>query len=157
MKILIDGDASPKPIKEIIFRASEREKIITILVANTYMSLPKSPFISIEVVPHGPDEADDRITVLAEENDLIITADIPLADRVVSKGACALNPRGKFYDSSNIKAILTMRNLMDDLRSGGMETGGPPPFSNKEKQLFSQQLDKFIAKWKNDKKRDSLN
>ncbi len=157
MKILIDGDASPKPIKEIIFRASEREKIPTIIVANTYMAIPKSIYISIIVVPHGPDEADDKITELAQENDLIITADIPLADRVVSKGASALNPRGKFYDSSNIKAVLTMRNLMDDLRNGGMETGGPAPFTNKEKQLFSQQLDKFIMKWKNDAKRDSFN
>ena len=102
--------------------------------------------ISTIVVPEGPDLADDRITELARPGDLVITADIPLADRVVAKGAFALNPRGKLYTEGNIKDSLAMRDLMNGLRDGGLMTGGPATFSKKDCQAFVNQLDSFLIK-----------
>lgn len=147
MKIYIDADACPKIIKEITFRASMRVKANLILVANQYMSTPDSEYITSVVVGNGLNIADDKIVELAEEGDLVITADIPLADRVVEKKAFALNPRGKLYTIDNVKESLAMRNLMTDLRSNGMETSGPPPFTKKDSQEFSNQLDKFLTKY----------
>lgn len=147
MKIYIDADACPKIIKEITFRASIRVKANLILVANQYMSTPDSEYITSVVVGNGLNVADDKIVELAEEGDLVITADIPLADRVVEKKAFALNPRGKLYTIDNVKESLAMRNLMTDLRNNGMETSGPPPFTKKDSQEFSNQLDKFLTKY----------
>jgi uncharacterized protein YaiI (UPF0178 family) len=147
MKIYIDADACPKIIKEITFRAAIRVKANLILVANQYMSTPNSEYITSVVVGNGLNIADDKIVELSEEGDLVITADIPLADRVVEKNAFALNPRGKLYTIDNVKESLSMRNLMTDLRSSGMETSGPPPFNKKDSQEFSNQLDKFLTKY----------
>lgn len=147
MKIYIDADACPKIIKEITFRAAMRVKANLILVANQYMSTPDSEYITSVVVGNGLNIADDKIVELVEVGDLVITADIPLADRVVEKKAFALNPRGKLYTIDNVKESLAMRNLMTDLRSNGMETSGPPPFTKKDSQEFSNQLDKFLTKY----------
>lgn len=95
MKILVDADACPRAVKEILFRAVQRRKIPTTLIANQYIRVPPSEHIDSIAVTAGPDEADDRIVELVEPEDLVITADIPLADRVVAKGATALDPRGK--------------------------------------------------------------
>lgn len=147
MKIYIDADACPKAIKEITFKASIRLKIPLILVANQYMDTPYYDFITCIVVKDGLNVADDKIVELVEPNDLVITADIPLADRVVSKNAFALNPRGKLYTIDNVKESLSVRNLLTDLRNNGMETSGPPPFTKKDSQEFANQLDKFLTKY----------
>lgn len=148
MKIWVDADACPVVIKEILFRAAERTKIITTLVANQFLRTPASPYIKTITVPSGFDVADSRIVQECEIGDLVITADIPLAALVVAKGAHALNPRGELYTDANIKERLAMRNLMDELRGNGLEIGGPAAFNLADRQVFAAALDKFIAKAK---------
>ena len=145
MKIWVDADACPKVIKDILFRVAERTKISVILVANQRLHLPHSEYIEMMQVGAGPDVADDEIALQCAAEDLVITADIPLAARVVKKGAIALDPRGSIYDSNNIGEILNMRDFMDSLRGSGVETGGPKSFGQKERQNFANALDKFIA------------
>jgi len=145
MKIFIDADAIPGAIRDILFRASEKNRIQTTVVANQRLKLPDSNYISGIEVPSGPDAADDLIVELVSSGDLVITADIPLADRVISRGAYVLNHRGEFYDMHNIKERLTMRNLMEDLRSIGIDTGGQGPLSHKDRNIFAGQLDRFIT------------
>lgn len=146
MRIIIDADAVPSAVKDILFRAAERNGIYLILVANQKLKYPESLFISAIEVPSGPDEADDKIADITGVFDLVITADIPLADRVVSRGGYALNPRGELYSRDNIKEKLSMRNLMDELRSIGIDTGGPSPFTSRDRQAFANQLDVYIRK-----------
>ncbi len=146
MKIWVDADACPKVIKEILFRASVRAQIELILVANQRINHPHSDFISMLQVGQGADIADDKIADECGDGDLVITADSPLAARVVEKGALALDPRGKVYDKSNIGQILGMRDFMDELRNNGVETGGPKSFNQKDIQKFANALDKYIAK-----------
>ena len=146
MKIWVDADACPKVIKEILFRAAYRTKTSVILVANNWFRLPESAFISVVQVEPGPDIADDEIAKRCEAGDLVITADIPLAARVVEKGARALDPRGTLYDKDNIKQVLTMRNFMDGLRGSGVETGGPDGFGQRERQMFANELDKVMKR-----------
>lgn len=146
MKIWVDADACPVAVKEILFRAVKRTGVSMTLVANHFMRLPPSNLIDFIQVGQGFDVADNEIVKRVKEGDLVITADIPLADEVIEKGALALNPRGDFYTKENIKSRLTMRDFMDSLRSSGVETGGPSSFSNKDSQAFANQLDKFLAK-----------
>ncbi|MGH1456817.1 MAG: YaiI/YqxD family protein [Alphaproteobacteria bacterium] len=145
MKIWVDGDACPKGVKEILFRVAERKKIPVILVANQYLRLPPSAYIEMVQVVDGPDIADDEIAARCNPEDLVITADIPLAARVVEKGAIALDPRGTLYNRNNIGQILDMRNFMDELRGSGVETGGPSGFSAKDRQKFANELDRLLA------------
>jgi uncharacterized protein len=145
MKIWVDADACPKAVKEILYRVAERTEISLTLVANSPLHLPHSSFIHLIQVGSGLDIADDEIADKCEAGDLVITADIPLAARVVEKGAQALDPRGTIYDKNNIGQVLSMRNFMDELRGGGVETGGPSRFGQKEKFSFANALDKFIA------------
>ena len=109
------------------------------------LHLPDSSFIHLIQVGSGADIADDEIADKCEAGDLVITADIPLAARVVEKGAQALDPRGAIYDKNNIGQVLGMRNFMNELRGSGVETGGPSGFGQKEKFNFANALDKFIA------------
>ncbi len=146
MKIWVDGDACPKGIKEILYRVSARLKITLIFVANKYLTLPRSPYIQMIQVADGADIADDKIAEECSSEDLIITADIPLAARIVEKGALALDPRGTLYDRDNIGQLLGMRNFMDELRGSGVETGGPSGFGAKERQKFANELDRLLAK-----------
>lgn len=146
MKIWVDADACPKAVKEILFRLAERTEIVVTLVANQPMRLPSSSFIQLIQVGHGADVADDEIVNKCEAGDLIITADIPLAARIVEKGALALDPRGTMYDQNNIGQILSMRNFMDSLRGSGVETGGPNSFGQRERFKFANELDKFVAR-----------
>ena len=145
MKIWVDADACPKPIKDILFRLAERKEIVVTFVANQRLRLVESPLIKLHQVGSGADIADDEIVNKCEEGDLIITADIPLAARVVAKGAEALDPRGKIYDKNNIGQLLDMRNFMDELRGSGIETGGPPGFGQKDRFKFANELDRFVA------------
>jgi uncharacterized protein YaiI (UPF0178 family) len=145
MKIWVDADACPVVIKEILFRAAERTKIQTILVANKLLKVPPSQFIRAMQVPGGFDVADDEIVKQIEPGDLVITADIPLASQVIDKGAHALNPRGELYTPHNIKERLAMRNFMEELRSSGMELGGPNALNNSDRQAFGAELDRFLS------------
>jgi uncharacterized protein YaiI (UPF0178 family) len=145
MKIWVDGDACPKGVKEILFRAADRKKIMITFVANQFLRLPQSAYLDMIQVPDGADVADDRIVELCGEGDLIITADIPLAARVVKKGATALDPRGRIYNSNNVGQLLDMRNFMDELRGAGVETGGPKGFNARDNQEFSNKLDRMLT------------
>ncbi len=148
MKIWVDADACPKTIKDILFRVAEKREIAVILVANQYLHLPRSPFIKFIHVEQGPDIADDKIAEDCDAIDLVITADIPLAARIVEKGAHALDPRGTMYDQNNIGQLLSMRNFMDTLRGNGVETGGPNSFSQQDRSKFANTLDTFITQRK---------
>lgn len=146
MNIYVDADAFPRVIQEILFRAIERVCVPLILVSNKHVKYPKSELISIIVVGEGPDIADDKIVEMVQPGDLVITADIPLASRVIEKGAFAINPRGELYTKTNINHKLAMRDLMDELRKNGEITGGPASFNQKNIQEFANQLDRFLTR-----------
>lgn len=148
MEIWVDADACPVVVKEILFKAADRTKTKLTLIANQYIKVPPSPFITSIQVSAGFDVADNEIVKRAQENDLVITADIPLADEVIDKGAHAINPRGELYTKSNIKQKLNMRDFMDTMRASGVQTGGQAKYSDKEKQAFANQLDRMITKAK---------
>jgi uncharacterized protein len=146
IQIWVDADACPNPIKEILFRAAKRVGIHTTFVANQSLQIPASPYIKAIQVRSGLDVADKHIVQLLHPGDLVITADIPLAAEAIAKGALALNPRGEFYSEGNIRERLSLRNFMDELRSGGVDTGGPPAFSQRDCQAFANQLDRFLTR-----------
>ena len=146
MQILVDADALPGAIRQVLFRAAERVGVPLVMVANQLLRVPESAYISSMAAPSGPDGADDRIAELVEPGDLVVTADIPLADRVVEKGACALDPRGQMHTAETIKQRLAMRDLMDQLRTDGAITGGPAAFNRKDVQAFANQLDRFLTR-----------
>ena len=146
MHVWVDADACPGPIKEILFRAAERLGVETILVANHWMSVPKSKYVRLMQVEAGFDVADDRIADSAAPGDLVITGDIPLAARVIERKAVALNPRGTLYDKENIREHLSRRNFMEELRSTGTLTGGPSPLGKIHIQTFANALDRYLAR-----------
>ena len=146
--IWVDADACPAVIKEILFRAAARTGINMVLVANHAMRIPPAPNVSFKLVGSGFDVADNHIVKELSAGDLVITADIPLAAEVIEKGGLALNPRGQFYTTENIRQRLNMRDFMESLRSSGIQTGGPSTFSNADKMAFANQLDKWLAKFK---------
>ena len=146
MKIYVDADGFPSAVKGLLTRAAERLRVPLVFVANKKLKYESSVIISSIIVPEGPDIADDRIVELAQPGDLVITADIPLADRVVAKGAFALDYRGKLYTEDNIKDRLALRDLLYELRDGGMVTGGPATFSKKDCHTFINQLDSFLIR-----------
>ncbi len=146
MQIFVDADAFPNGIRDILIRASLRLNVPLIFVANKPLRLEKLANLTLVVVPDGPDIADDRIVESVRPGDLVITADIPLADRVVAKQAFAMNPRGTLYTEHNIKDRLGMRDLIGELRDNGMITGGPAAFSKKDRQAFANQLDSFLVR-----------
>ncbi|MCV6613478.1 MAG: YaiI/YqxD family protein [Cellvibrionaceae bacterium] len=146
MNIWVDGDACPVVIKEILYRAARRAEIMTTFIANHHLSVPPSPFLKSIQVSSGFDVADNEIVKACAAGDLVITADIPLAAEVIDKGGQALNPRGELYSKANIRARLNMRDFMDTMRASGVQSGGPPPLGQKEKQAFANQLDKCIAR-----------
>jgi uncharacterized protein YaiI (UPF0178 family) len=152
MKIWVDADACPKVIREIVIRAAERTGLPTAFVTNQALRLNVAPHITLMQVPDGPDVADGRIVELCAPGDLVITADIPFAAKVVEKGASALDPAGRLYTSENIKQILNMRDFMDSMRGSAalleQGGGGGPGFGPKQRQEFSNQLDKIVAKAK---------
>ncbi|MFL9609116.1 YaiI/YqxD family protein [Methylobacillus sp. Pita2] len=146
MQIWVDADACPVAVKEILFRAADRTGIMVTLVANKLLRVPPSPHIRALQVPGGFDVADKEIVQKLQPGDLVITADIPLAAEVIAKEAHALNPRGEMYDKGSIGERLAMRHFMEDLRSSGVELGGPASFSQADRQAFAAALDRFIAR-----------
>jgi len=144
MQIWVDADACPKVIKEILYRAAQRVKVPLILVANSPLRTPPSPLIRTIHVGAGFDVADREIARRIESEDLVVTADIPLAAEIIKRGGHALNPRGEFYTPDNIQERLSVRNMMDELRGVGIETGGPAVLNQKDRQAFANQLDRFL-------------
>jgi uncharacterized protein YaiI (UPF0178 family) len=146
MRIWVDADACPYVIKEILFRAAERAQVVTTLVSNMALRTPESPLIKAIRVAKGFDGADQRIVQEMQPGDLVITADLPLAAEVVTRGGHALDPRGELYSEDNVRERLAMRNLMQALRSGGELVGGPAPFKQSDRQQFANQLDRFLTR-----------
>jgi hypothetical protein len=146
MKIWVDADACPNVVKDILFRAAQRVQVLTILVANQLIRTPPSRYISKVQVRAGFDEADKYIAEAVESGDLVITADIPLAALVIDKGGYALNPRGELYTRDNIRQRLGLRNFMEELRSSGVNTGGPSSLSQSDRQAFANELDRFLTR-----------
>ncbi|GLR10211.1 hypothetical protein COO59_05860 [Mixta theicola] len=144
MPIWVDADACPKVIKEVLYRAAERSQTELILVANQPLSVPPSRFIRTLRVAAGFDVADNEIVQRVNREDLVITADIPLAAEVLAKGAAALNPRGERYSEATIRERLTMRDFMDTLRASGVQTGGPATLNQRDRQQFAAELDKWL-------------
>ena len=146
MKIWVDADACPVVVKEILYRAATRTGVELILVANQPLSTPSSPNISTLQVPRGFDVADDEIVKQMSAGELVITSDIPLAAEVIEKGGHALSPRGEMHTKENIGARLNMRDFLDTMRSSGVEmSGGPAAFSQRDKQTFANNLDRFLT------------
>lgn len=143
-KIWIDADSCPKAVKEIVYKVSRRLNINIVLVANSYQMTPTSNLIRLIVVDNGFDAADEHIIDQVETNDIVITADIPLAAKVLKKKAIALNPRGEIYNENNIGSILSMRNFMKELRDGGSIIGGPAVFGPKDVKQFADSLNKLV-------------
>jgi uncharacterized protein YaiI (UPF0178 family) len=146
MQIWVDADACPGVIKQILLRAAERTGIRMTLVANKPLRLPALANVSFLQVPAGFDAADRHIVQSMGRGDLVVTADVPLAAAVIEKGGIALNPRGELYTAENVRERLSMRNFLDELRGSGVDTGGPSALGQRERQLFANQLDRWLAK-----------
>jgi uncharacterized protein YaiI (UPF0178 family) len=146
MQIWVDADACPAVIKDILYRVAERTQIPVTLVANQLMRVPGSKYIRALQVPSGADVADAEIVERLAPGDLVVTGDIPLAALVLEKGGFALNPRGDFYTKDTIAQQLTMRAFMEELRSGGVDTGGPAAFNQGDRQAFANALDRHLAR-----------
>ncbi|MCB1960389.1 MAG: YaiI/YqxD family protein [Rhodocyclaceae bacterium] len=146
MQIWIDADACPAAIKDILFRAAQRRRIDTTLVANHLARIPASPHLRAVQVPAGFDVADNYIVAQVAARDLVITADIPLAAAVIERGAVALNPRGALYTAENIQDCLATRNLMEELRATGQVSGGPAAMSKADVQAFANRLDAYLTR-----------
>lgn len=147
MTLFIDGDAFPNLLKPIVLRSIERLSLPTKVIANKKINIGSSRHVEYIIVEQGADEADNHIVELCTQGDLVITADIPLADRVISKEAHAIDHRGELYTIDNIKQYLAMRNLMESIRESGELTSGPKPFSSKDAHQFANQLHAFLAKY----------
>lgn len=145
-QIWIDGDACPKAVKEIIFKAANRTKTTCMLVANQYIPLPPSPYIKRMIVEQGYDKADDAIADAVIEGDIVITSDLPLADLCLNKNALVINPRGELYSSETIKQKLAMRDFNELMRGSGIHGSGPKQISNRDINDFANSLDRLLAK-----------
>lgn len=148
MIIWIDADAAPRAIKSMVYKAAQRTNTRVILVANSFMTIPDNPLFSFKLVKSGPDEADQYIEENLGEGHIVVTADIPLAAKAVAKGSYVINPVGKEYTKENMGQHLATRNLMADLRSAGMETGGPSALSKKNIEAFANILDRLLTRLK---------
>lgn len=148
MKLYIDGDAFPNRLKKILVGVIERFSLTTMVIANKRIDLGYSSLITYEIVSSGADEADDRIVELVQKGDVVITGDIPLADRVIAKQAVVINHRGEFYDENNIKPCLERRNLMQEMRDIGLITKGPAPFSDRDAHDFANRINQFFTQYK---------
>jgi uncharacterized protein len=146
MQIWVDADACPTVIKDILFRAADRARMHVTLVANQPIRRAVSPFVHFVQVGAGFNVADARIVELMQAGDLVITADVPLAASVIEKGGTALDPRGTLYTAENVRERLSVRNFLDELRGSGVNTGGPATLSQRERQVFANQLDTWLAK-----------
>ncbi len=146
LTIYIDGDSFPNSLKRILVSAVIRLNLSMVVVSNQLTSIDTSDQITHIIVPEGPDQADDRIVDMVKKDDLVITADIPLADRVISKKAYVIDHRGGVFNEANIAGLLATRRIMESMRESGVQTPGPEPFSSKHSQGFANQLNNFLTK-----------
>ncbi|MGV8075590.1 MAG: YaiI/YqxD family protein [Syntrophobacteraceae bacterium] len=146
MKIWVDADACPGMIKEVIIRAAIRLKILAVFVANKRIGVPESAYVSTIRIGVEPEAVDEYIAHHAEECDFAVTQDIPLASVLVPKGVTVINPRGELYTTENIRERLSIRNFMQDIREAGGLTPGPKLYGQKERQRFSDTLDRELTK-----------
>lgn len=144
MRIWVDADACPAVIKDILYRAAQRWQRPMTLVANQMLRTPPSPLIRAVQVQRGFDVADDYIVQHTAAGDLVITGDIPLASQVLAKGGLVLNPGGERYTAETIGERLAMRDMMEELRSAGIDTGGPASFSQSDRRAFGNALDQLM-------------
>ncbi len=144
MQIWIDGDACPKPIKTVIFKAAQKRRKVVFFVANHFIDIPASAFIRRIIVTQGADKSDDYILEKMSSGDLIITSDILLADAAIAKNARVLNPKGVLYTSSCIKQALSLRNFHQSLREAGLASAQSAPLNTKDIQKFSAHFDKIL-------------
>lgn len=147
MNIWVDGDACPKQVKQILFRAAMKREIPLWIVANHFFAIPPSPFIQRVIVSAGFDKADQHIINQLKPLDLVITGDIPLAELVLEKKAMALSPRGLLYTEDNIKSMISARNINETLRGSGLIHGGPSQLQQKDIVSFSNHLDRLITRF----------
>ena len=145
MQILVDADACPVVIREILYRAAQKRALKLTLFANQSFQVPASPLISLYQVAKGPDMADHEIAARVATGDLVITADIPLASEVLEKGALVVTPRGERYTENNIRQRLQMRDFMETMRASGEHTGGPLPLNQADRKTFADQLDRILT------------
>jgi uncharacterized protein YaiI (UPF0178 family) len=144
IRIYVDADACP--VKDEIYRVAARHQLPVTVVANNYVRVPQDPLIQRVAVGDGLDAADDWIAEQAGSGDIVITADIPLASRCVKAGAEVIAPNGRAFTAANIGMALAVRDLMHDLRSAGEVTGGPKPFSPRDRSAFLSALDQAIRR-----------
>ena len=146
MVILVDADACP--VKDEVYRVAERHGLAVAVVANAPIAVPKAPWITRVHVAQGPDVADDWIAARARAGVVVVTADIPLASRCVKAGASVIASNGKLFTEASVGAALATRNLMDQLRSAGEITGGPRPFTPRDRSAFLSALDLAVQRLK---------
>jgi len=144
--IWVDADACPRPVKDMLYRLSERLQVQVKLVANQPLQTPVNPLVSSVQVASGFDVADNYIVDNLKEGDVLVSADIPLAAEAIEKKAHVITPRGEKLTDNTIAQRLTMRNFLEEMRASGEHTGGPPPFSNADKQKFANTIDRLMAK-----------
>jgi uncharacterized protein YaiI (UPF0178 family) len=142
IEILVDADACP--VKEEIYRVAQRYRVKVFVVANSFMAVPSDPTIERVVVAASFDAADDWIAERASRGKIIITADVPLASRCVEAGADVLAPTGRAFTEASMGMVLATRNLMADLRAMGEVSGGPKPFSRRDRSRFLSALDETV-------------
>lgn len=142
LHIFIDADACP--VKQEVYRVAKRYHLDVTLVADSWMRVPNERWIALEIVKGGVDAADDWIVEHVQPHDIVVTADIPLANRCLKKGALAVSPAGKQFTEDSIGQTVAIRDLLTDLRSAGAITGGPPPLQARDRSLFLQRLDDVI-------------
>ncbi|MDK8755129.1 YaiI/YqxD family protein [Acinetobacter radioresistens] len=147
-KLWIDADALPRILRDVIMRASDRYQLEVTFVANQNVGITPSVRTNSIQVMGGADQADQEIVNRMQNNDIVVTQDIPLAAQVIEKGGIAIHPRGEIFTTANIKARLHLRDFMDTLRGAGVQTGGPPPISDRDKREFASSLDQTILKQK---------
>ncbi len=144
--IYVDADACP--VKPEVYRVAERHRLKVFVVANSFMQVPREPWIERVLVPGNFDAADDWIAERAARGAIVITADIPLADRCIKAGADVIGPTGKPFTEASIGMALATRDMMEDLRAMGTVSGGPKPFSQKDRSAFLQALDVAVLRLK---------
>lgn len=144
--IWIDADACPRALRAILFKAADRRQVPMRLVANQSIPVPRSPWISSLTVPHGFDAADDYIVAHAEVGDVAVTQDIPLAAQLVEKCVAVIDLRGRELDARNIGSRLATRNLLEEMRGAGIQTGGPSAFGDRDKQAFANAFDRVLTR-----------
>ena len=144
--IWVDADACPVVIREILCKAAIRKQLPIVFVANQRIKLPAHKLIRCLQVSAGFDVADNEIVRLLQAHDLVITSDIPLAADVIAKGGQALSPRGELFTEHNIGERLNIRDFMDTMRSSGIQSGGPPPLNQADRQQFANHLDRILQR-----------